>query len=320
MWVPGHCGIPGNEIVAIPWPRWLHPKTDIGTSAKLVAKLRTPAWASQIYVSTCATAMITFECQVSKWPEGNILQSHLYPTTERRLATCPRRYSQSATLFRLRMGHCKLHFHLFQLGLHGLCDVCEIPEIVSHFLLICPKYHAQREILLASLRSMGVNIPDILGHSDASRLVQLFIDETHRTILSIDETEVRRGAKRPVMSKRQFFRLYSALVNNDFTIFQSNFKKHDFPKNVHCRFWQLLSFFTSWRLSLDQMFQKASFQLSHFRNGSAQHNQSINCILCVVENTSCFNKKNARIGEMTERSTNQLNLKCNVKKDINKHD
>jgi len=64
------------------------------------------------------------------------------------------------------------------------CDVSKIPETVSHFLLICPKYRAQRETLLESLKKMGVNvnIPDILRHSDASRLVQIFVDETHRTI------------------------------------------------------------------------------------------------------------------------------------------
>jgi len=33
------------------------------------------------------------EYQVSKWPEGDVLQSHLSPTTERRLAACPRRHS-----------------------------------------------------------------------------------------------------------------------------------------------------------------------------------------------------------------------------------
>jgi len=73
-----------------------------------------------------------------------------------------------------------------RLGLHpdGLCDVCKIPETVAHFLLICPKYHAQHETLLASLKNMGVNIniADILRHADASRLVQLFVDETHQTL------------------------------------------------------------------------------------------------------------------------------------------
>jgi len=50
---------------------------------------------------------------------------------------------------------------------------------------------------------VNINIPDILRHPDASRLAQLFVDETHRTIWSIAEPEVRGGAKRPVMSKRQ---------------------------------------------------------------------------------------------------------------------
>jgi len=86
--------------------------------------------------------------------------------------------ADTPTLFRLRTGHCKLHLQFFRLGLHpdGLCDACQTPETVAHFLLICPKYQAQRETLLANLHKIGFNVTtaDILRNPEASRHVQNF--------------------------------------------------------------------------------------------------------------------------------------------------
>jgi len=94
--------------------------------------------------------------------------------------------TDTATLFRLRTGYCKLHLHLFRLGLHqdGLCDVCHTPETVAHFLLGCPQYHAQRVILLANLRKIGVNVntAEILGNPEASCHVLRFVGATNRTL------------------------------------------------------------------------------------------------------------------------------------------
>jgi len=95
-------------------------------------------------------------------------------------------HTDTVSLFRLRTGHCKLHLHLFRLGLHqdGLCDVCHTPETVTHFLLDCPQYHAQRVILLANLRKIGVsvNTADILRNPEAACHVQRFVDATNRPL------------------------------------------------------------------------------------------------------------------------------------------
>ena len=102
-------------------------------------------------------------------------------------AVFPRRRKEDLRLlFRLRTGRCKLNLHLFRLGLHqdGLCDVCNTPETVAHLLLDCPQYHAQRVILLANLRKIGVNVntADILRSPEASCHVQRFVDATNRTL------------------------------------------------------------------------------------------------------------------------------------------
>ena len=135
----------------------------------------------QTYVSICATTLITFGTTSIKVTRRELRTKAYFPvspTTEGRLAPSPNRHSYfvPATLFQLRTGHCKLHLHLFRLGLHqdGLCDACHTPETVAHDLLVCPQYHAQRKILLASLRkiSVNVNIADILRNPEASRHVQ----------------------------------------------------------------------------------------------------------------------------------------------------
>ena len=172
----------------IPWPSWLHPITDTRTSAKFDSKPSIyNVWNPQ------------YQC-----PKGTSYK-----------AVFPRRRKEdlcvvqacTATLFRLKTGYCKLHLHRFRLGLHqdGLCDACQTPETVAHFLLICPQYHAQRETLLANLYQIGVNVntADILRNPEASRHVQQFVNETNRTLWRTDEPIMRHGAKRPVMSKRQ---------------------------------------------------------------------------------------------------------------------
>jgi len=55
-------------------------------------------------------------------------------------------HSLSTIIFRLCIGHCQLNHHLSRIGFHpdGLCDRCEIPETVEHFIEVCPKYSEER--------------------------------------------------------------------------------------------------------------------------------------------------------------------------------
>ena len=51
----------------------------------------------------------------------------------------------------MRSGNFGLNSNLQKLGKHelGLCDYCDQPETIQHFLLECPKYLISRAMLLA---------------------------------------------------------------------------------------------------------------------------------------------------------------------------
>ncbi|KEP45470.1 putative reverse transcriptase from transposon X-element protein, partial [Rhizoctonia solani 123E] len=78
--------------------------------------------------------------------------------------------SRATLLFRLIMGHVQLRQHLFRLQLvdSPTCEQCgREPESVTHFLLRCPRYEAQRTEHF-SLRGADFLIPRFLLHAPAA--------------------------------------------------------------------------------------------------------------------------------------------------------
>ena len=69
-------------------------------------------------------------------------------------------------IFRLQTGHCRLNYHLHRIAKHqtGLCQVCNVPESVSHFLFHCPHYIHFRSVMKNYVDNMGLkfDLHDIL--------------------------------------------------------------------------------------------------------------------------------------------------------------
>ena len=66
-------------------------------------------------------------------------------------------------IFRLRMGHAGVNFYLNRFGMteSELCQNCQVPETILHFLLECDNHRTQREILLGKLRAIGIMNPNL---------------------------------------------------------------------------------------------------------------------------------------------------------------
>ena len=89
-------------------------------------------------------------------------------------------------LYRLRTGHNGLNMHLHKLGLHnsGLCDFCEEPETVKHYLLDCLKYQHYQENLIdfANKNIVKLTIESILKNRDMFPLIYDYVLKTKKEI------------------------------------------------------------------------------------------------------------------------------------------
>ena len=127
IWVPSHCGIPGNEIAdrLTKVVFRFDPKINEVEIRKIDAKL-----------SYCEIKILIRQLSSEKWntyyksyPAGGQYKL-LYPHTT------SRNTFQSKEIFRLQTSHCLLNYHSQRIGLHnsGLCDQCKVPETVQHLL------------------------------------------------------------------------------------------------------------------------------------------------------------------------------------------
>ena len=78
-------------------------------------------------------------------------------------------------IYRLQTGHNRLNMHLHKIGLHnsGLCDFCEEPETVTHYLLDYLKYQHYQENLIdfANKNNVKLTIESILKNRDMFPLI-----------------------------------------------------------------------------------------------------------------------------------------------------
>ena len=89
-------------------------------------------------------------------------------------------------IYRLKTGHNRLNMHLHKLGLHnsGLCDFCEEPETVKHYLLDCLKYQQYQENLIdfAVKNNIKLTIESILKNGDMFPLIYDYVLKTKKEI------------------------------------------------------------------------------------------------------------------------------------------
>ena len=150
LWVPGHSGIPGNEIA--------------DSLTKYVFRLDNQHSISGVQIKEVETKLSYNEVK-------SAIRDHCSTIWNRQYLdySCGYQYkflftniklrnsSSSKEIFKLQTGHCLLNHHLFRIGISSsdLCVYCNVPETVPHLLFKCKKFNHFRNIFRHSVTSAG---------------------------------------------------------------------------------------------------------------------------------------------------------------------
>ncbi|KAL2077950.1 hypothetical protein ACEWY4_025635 [Coilia grayii] len=147
LWVPAHVGIKGNEIADKLAKEYLN---------KDVVMLPVGPGRTELRSQLMGNIFKTWQAEWDKDLKGRHLYS-IQPSVNA-LCTLSGDRSRQVVLTRLRLGHCGLNstLHLIHKHRDGLCEVCRVPETVSHVLLECVQYCEFRRLLFSELSKIGV--------------------------------------------------------------------------------------------------------------------------------------------------------------------
>ena len=129
VWIPSHIGIKGNEIA--------DKLANVATSSNCV-ELNIGRELSEAYA-------LVDKYVIGKWQDmwDNCLHGRHYYEIEKHVSKHMKYIhnirSKEVTITTLRLGKCRLNLYLHQIGKHldGLCEACNKPETITHFLTEC---------------------------------------------------------------------------------------------------------------------------------------------------------------------------------------
>jgi hypothetical protein len=183
-WVPAHVGIAGNEAVDA-----RAKEAALGASSPLSSRIR--LFDKPLPLSKSATidagARAFRERWLTEWSASPRFTRISLFDDARPSNAVSRMYNdltrpQCSVLTQLRTGHIGLNDFLFRFHLapSPACALCNTPESVPHFLLLCPAYRRQRLDLVRRLGTARLSLKLLLSAKKDAKPVLDFVRDTGR--------------------------------------------------------------------------------------------------------------------------------------------
>jgi len=157
-WVPGHSGVLGNEDAH----RLAQQATETdGATPTNTVKMKSSA----LREGTAAADEARKRFLESRGGRHTKNLDRALPGTHTRRLYDGLKREEATILAQLRTGRCRLNYYLHRINAveSGLCDACQIPETVRHFLVDCGRWTAERRQHLQSQTNRWSDVSHILG-------------------------------------------------------------------------------------------------------------------------------------------------------------
>ena len=175
FWIPGHCGIQGNETAdRLAKESLLFPaRNDLDCPVNDVLNKLHENFRS----------FLQFD-----WNTVNHFHLHrIKPTLGHWPSAHQNTRLKEILLARLRLGHTKItHSHIIEQRPPSSCHRCRTRYTIQHFLLECPLYNVQRQRIVRHVTAnrLPLTLQTLLGDSDPD-LLELLFEFLHTTKLEI---------------------------------------------------------------------------------------------------------------------------------------
>ena len=173
VWIPGHCGIVGNEQADMAAKR-----------AMTLTDIRALPLHSKEYFPLLREALrVRFNDLWADYRQNTVLKA-VKDVTGKWATSCRGNRREEVVLCRLRLGHTRFtHSFLLDHDPPPLCAHCASPLSVRHILVDCPTFTTQRRILVTACQRHGLplRLKSLLGdqHDDIIDSVFSFLRDCH---------------------------------------------------------------------------------------------------------------------------------------------